>query len=140
MLYNLEKFSSDYLKFTTEELFLLASLFEPAIYQEDNFIIKKGQLISDIYFLNNGVLKSYRECHKEEIKIKFYFGPVFFSDLNALHTKTETTRNFVAFRESEVFIAKFEAIKNLNQKSKKHNTFFKMLYRDSYLFDFEKCA
>ncbi|MFY8186423.1 MAG: hypothetical protein ACOVLC_00545 [Flavobacterium sp.] len=67
MLYNLEQFTIKYVYFTTEEIFLLADIFKPHTYQENDFVIKKGQYISNIYFLNYGVLKSYIQGNEREV-------------------------------------------------------------------------
>jgi len=65
MLYNLEKVTKKYVIFTAEELFSLAKLFQPLSILDSNLIMEKGKLVSTIYFLDNGVLKSYIENNKE---------------------------------------------------------------------------
>lgn len=139
MLHNLEKFTKDYLVFSTEELFLLANLFKPLTVDENKFIISKGQIISDIYFLNNGLLKSFTRQNNKR-NMKFYHGPVFFSDLTAIQKNDPSKRNFLPSNVTDIFIAKFDEIKNLRVKSKKHDNFFKIIFKDQYLFDFENCS
>ena len=51
MLYNLEQFTRKYVSFTTEDIFLLAEIFKSRTYQENDYVFKKGQFISYIYFL-----------------------------------------------------------------------------------------
>jgi len=135
MLHNLEKFTSKYVSFTTEEIFELASIFKPLLVQENDFVIKKGQNVSNIYFLDNGVLNSYIENNNRMFNVKFYFSPIFFSDLNAIKNQTQSSRNFVTVKKSNVFIANFEDIIKLNAKSEKHKLFFKMIFEDDYMFN-----
>lgn len=135
MLHNLEQFTRKYVEFTTEELFTLAHLFEPLTFNENEFVIAKNQDIVNLYFLDNGVLKSYIENNNRMYHVKFYFSPIFFSDLNAVMKRKETNRNFVTVKKSDVFIAKLEDIKKLNAKSEKHNLFFKMIFKDDYMFN-----
>ena len=135
MLHSLEQFTKKYVEFNATELFTLASLFKPILFNENDFVIKKSQHISNIYFLDNGVLKSYIENNNRMYHVKFYFSPIFFSDLNAVIYRKETTRNFVTVKKSNVFIANFEDIIKLNEKSEKHKRFFKMIFEDDYMFN-----
>jgi signal-transduction protein with cAMP-binding, CBS, and nucleotidyltransferase domain len=130
MLHSLEQFTRKYVDFTTAELFTLASLFKSISLNENDFVIQKSQQVSHIYFLDSGVLKSYHDNNNKVYNVKFYFGPIFFSDLHALINKTNTTRNFVTVKKSRVFIANFEDILNLAEKSERHNSFFKMIFKD----------
>ena len=136
MLHSLEQFTRKYIAFNTAELFTLASLFESISLNENDFVIQKSQYVSSIYFLDSGVLKSYLENNNKVYNVKFYFGPIFFSDLHALINKTESTRNFVTVKKSNVFMANFEHIVHLTEKSERHNCFFKMIFNDDYMFDY----
>lgn len=138
MLHNLEKFTRDYIVFSTEELFMLANLFQPLAIKEDRFIIKQGELVSNIYFLNNGIIKTFTAFDDKELETKFYFKPIFFSDINAILTNTTSQSTCIATLEATVFFANFEAIKKLAKKSEKHTTFFKMIFKEHYLFGIEK--
>lgn len=137
MLYNLKKIASDYVNFTTDELFLIASLFKSLPTNKEKYIIEKGQFISDIYFLNSGILRSYIQNDTKEENVKFYFGPLFFSDLESIVSKSKTLRNFITVNESDIYVAKFEEIKILNFTSKKHQYFFNKIFKNQYLFHYE---
>ena len=67
--------------------------------------------------------------------VKFYFSPIFFSDLNAVIDRKESKRNFVTVKKSNIFIADFEDIQNLNKKSSAHQRFFKIIFKDDYMFN-----
>jgi hypothetical protein len=136
MLHNLEQFTRKYIEFNSDELFTLASLFKPISSNKNDFVIKKSQSVSNIYFLDSGVLKSYLENNNRMYNIKFYFNPIFFSDLNAIINKKGSTINFVTVKNSNIFIADFEDIIKLNEKSEKHKLFFKMIFEDDYMFNF----
>jgi hypothetical protein len=135
MLHNLEKFTSKYISFTTEEIFVLASIFKPLSVKENDFIIEKGDFVSNVYFLDNGVLKSYIENNNKIYKVKFYFSPIFFSDLHALNNKKESIINFIIVKNSNIFMANFQDIMKLNEKSIKYKDFFNMIFEDQYLFN-----
>jgi hypothetical protein len=113
----------------------LASLFKPISFNENDFVIKKSEPVSNIYFLDSGVLKSYIENNNKMFSVKFYFSPIFFSDLNAVINRKETTRNFVTVKKANIFMANFEDIIRLNEKSEKHKRFFKMIFEDDYMFN-----
>ncbi|MCZ8091125.1 MAG: hypothetical protein O9282_13080 [Flavobacterium sp.] len=135
MLHSLEKFTKKYVVFNAVELFTLASLFKPISFNENDFVIKKSEPVSNIYFLDSGVLKSYIENNNKMFSVKFYFSPIFFSDLNAVINRKETTRNFVTVKKANIFMANFEDIIRLNENSEKHKRFFKMIFGDDYMFN-----
>ncbi|MEM0578057.1 hypothetical protein [Flavobacterium polysaccharolyticum] len=135
MLHSLEQFTRKYVEFNSTELFTLASLFTSISFNENDIVIKKNQQVSYIYFLDSGVLKSYIENNNNIYNIKFYFNPIFFSDIDALLKRKESTRNFVTVKESNVFMANFEDIIRLNEKSEKHKCFFEMIFEDDYMFN-----
>lgn len=135
MLHSLEIFTKKYVEFNTTELFTLASLFKPISFNEDNFVIKKSEHVSSIYFLDSGVIKSYHENNNKVYNVKFYYSPIFFSDLKAIINRRESTRTFVTVKNSYVFMANFEDIIKLNEKSEKHKRFFKMIFEDDYMFN-----
>lgn len=136
MLHSLEQFTKKYVEFNFTELFTLASLFKPVSFNENELIIKKSQRVSNIYFLDSGVLKSYIENNNRMYNVKFYFSPIFFSDLNAIINKKGTNRNFTSVKKSNIFMASFEDIKKLNTISEKHKHFFKMIFEDDYMFNY----
>ena len=135
MLHNLEKFTSKYISFTTEEIFVLASIFKPFSVKENDFIIKNGDFVSNVYFLDNGVLKSYIENNNKICKVKFYFSPIFFSDLHALNNKKESIINFIIVKNSNIFTTNFQDIMKLCESSEKYEKFFKMIFEDDYMFN-----
>lgn len=135
MLHSLEQFTRKYVDFNSAELFELASLFKPMSFNENEFIIKKSQYVSYIYFLDSGVLKSYIENNNKMFNVKFYFSPIFFSDLHAIVKRNQSTKNFVSVKKSNVFMANFDDIVKLNTKSEKHQRFFKMIFEDDYMFN-----
>ncbi|NHN24095.1 hypothetical protein FIA58_000265 [Flavobacterium jejuense] len=135
MLHSLQQFTRKYMEFNATELVTLASLFKPIACNENAFVIKKRQHISNIYFLNSGVLKSYRENNNRKYNVKLYYNPILFSDLNALTNRTPSTRNFVITKKATVFMANFEDIIRLNAKSEKHDFFFKMIFEEEYMFN-----
>jgi signal-transduction protein with cAMP-binding, CBS, and nucleotidyltransferase domain len=135
MLHSLEQFTRKYVAFNATELFTLAHLFQPLSFNENDYVIKKSQSISNIYFLDSGVLKSYSENNDSIHQLKFYFNPIFFSDLTAIINKNGSTKNVVTVKKSNVFMANFEDILQLNEKSEKHKLFFAMIFEDDYMFN-----
>lgn len=135
MLHNLERFTRKYVLFNSEELFKMVKLFQPLSIEESNFVIQGNQSVSHIYFLDNGEIKSYIENKGKQHKVKFYFAPVFFSDVNAIKKGSRAKANFVTIKESSIFYAKFSDISKLTAKSTKHKSFFEMIFEDNYMFD-----
>ncbi|MCA6422467.1 MAG: cyclic nucleotide-binding domain-containing protein [Flavobacterium sp.] len=133
MLHSLEQFTKKYVEFNASELFTLASLFKPVSFNENDFIIKKSQRVSNIYFLDSGVVKSYIEKNNRMYNVKFHFKPILFSDLNAIINKKKSTRTFVTVKKSNVFMANFDDILKLNENSEKHKRFFEMIFEDDYV-------
>lgn len=134
MLYSLEEFSRKYVNFTAAELIALASLFKPMKLKQDEMVIKRSEIVTSIYFLDYGVLKSYLDKNGRCCNVKFYFKPIFFSDLDAICNGKETRRCFVPVRKASVFRACFEDVVQLSAKSEKHKLFFKMIFDDHYMF------
>jgi CRP-like cAMP-binding protein len=135
MLYSLEEFTRKYVNFSSAELIALASLFKPMNLKQDDMVIKKGEIVTSIYFLDNGILKSYLDKNGRCCNVKFYFKPIFFSDLDAICNGKETSKCFVTIRKANVFIAYFEDVIKLSAKSEKHKLFFRMIFEDHYMFD-----
>ncbi|MFY7742573.1 MAG: hypothetical protein ACOVQR_08000 [Flavobacterium sp.] len=135
MLYSLVQFTKNYVDYNTSELVELASLFKPISLNKNEVVLINKEPLSDIFFLEQGVLKSYLENDEKIYFEKFYFNPIFFSDLNALVNKKKSQINFVAIKNSDLFKANFEDIINLTESSKKHNLFFKKIFEDDYMFN-----
>lgn len=81
------------------------------------------------------MLKSFVENDEKIYFEKFYFNPIFFSDINALKNKKKSQINFVAIKKSDLFSANFEDIIKLTESSKKHKLFFKKIFEDDYMFN-----
>ena len=135
MLYSLVQFTTKYVNFSTTELILLARLFRPIILNKNETVIKDHLPLTDIYFLEKGILKSFSKNDTSLYKQKIYFYPIFFSDLNAILHQKESMVNYFAIKKSYIFKANFEDIIDLSESSKKHNLFFKKIFEDDYMFN-----
>lgn len=135
MLFNLQKFCHDYIQFNSNELFEIANLFKPKSIKKEELIYSEGQIINEIYFLNNGIVKSFRNHKNKQIEDKFFFNATFISDLNSIQSQKETKKSLIAITNVEIYVADFEDINLLMQKSEKHKQFFSTLFKDRYLFN-----
>lgn len=137
MLYNLQKFCQDYAAFSTSELFQISHLFKLKQVEKGQIIFAAGQLVTEIYFLNSGVLKWFRDENYHHTEVKFYMNPTFLTDLNSIQSHTITDYTLIAMSEVEIYHADFEIIHLLMLESESHNNFFTKLFKDHYLFNLD---
>lgn len=135
MLYNLQKFSQDFIQFSPSELFQITHVFKLTQLSKGQIVFPAGQLVQQLYFLNKGVLKSYKDEGSEPEEVKFYLNPTFLTDLQSIHTKQATQYTLITMSDVEIYYADFGTIYSLMQQSVKHNTFFNKIFKDRYLFN-----
>lgn len=135
MLYNLQKFSQDFIQFSPSELFKITYVFKLKHFSKGQIVFPAGEQISQIYFLNKGVLKSYKYEGAEPEEVKFYLNPTFLTDLQSIQSNQVSLYTLITMSEVEIYHADFDTIYSLMQQSAKHHTFFSSLFKDRYLFN-----
>jgi signal-transduction protein with cAMP-binding, CBS, and nucleotidyltransferase domain len=135
MLYNLQKFTQDFIQFSPSELFKITYVFNLKYFSKGQIVFPAGQVVRQLYFLNKGVLKIYKYEGSEPDEVKFYLNPTFLTDLQSIQSNQVSLYTLITMSEVELYHADFKTIHSLMQQSAKHHTFFSSLFTDRYLFN-----
>lgn len=93
-----------------EEKVKFAALFSEGVISKKDLLIRQGQQVEHLYFLESGHLRGFKSIDGEEITVSFIFGPIFFTDLIALRQKKPAMMSFQAMEDSRIFHAYFKDV------------------------------
>jgi CRP-like cAMP-binding protein len=116
-------------------LFQITYVFKLKYFSKGQIVFPSGEQIRQLYFLNKGVLKSYKYEGAEPEEVKFYLNPTFLTDLQSIQSNQVSLYTLITMSEVEIYHADFDTICSLMQQSAKHHTFFSSLFTDRYLFN-----
>ncbi len=108
----------------------LAALFTESFIRKKNLLIREGDLVDKLYFLESGHLRGFQNRDGEEITVSFIFAPAFFTDLIALRQKTPALVSFQVMEDSRLFAAPFDAIDKF-MLSKPTNSLYYLRFLES---------
>lgn len=134
MIDNLKTFVSRFAKLTDEELQVFASIFTPIVVNKLDHLFLENQMMSNIYFVNDGLLRGYYNNNDTEVTTNFYFGPTMLTDLIAVRENVPTKLNLQALKTSHCMVAKFSDLDILVDKYPNIETVFFKFLEILYLF------
>lgn len=134
MIDNLKIFLSRFEKLNDEELNAFVSIFSPISVKKLDHLFLQNELVSSIYYINDGLFRGYYINGEEEITSNFYFGPTIMTDLIAVRTNNPTKMNIQALKQSNCMIAKFSDLDELIEKYPVIESIFFKFLEHLYLF------
>lgn len=117
-----------------EELEAFAAIFTPFKIQKLDHLFLEGEMVSSIYYINDGVLRGYYKKDTNEITANFYFGPTMLTDLIAVRENKKTRMNIQALKTSHGMVAKFSDLDILVDKFPNIGLIFFKFLENLYLF------
>lgn len=134
MTHNLRIFLSRFALLSDEELEAFLAIFSPISIKKLDHLFLENDMVSSIYFANDGIMRGYYNKDNSEITTNFYFGPTMITDLIAVRTKKTTLMNIQALQHSNCMVAQFSDLDQLiEQYPNIELVFFKFL-EHLYLF------
>ncbi|MEM0542904.1 Crp/Fnr family transcriptional regulator [Flavobacterium sp. j3] len=131
---NLRFFLSRFAKLSDEELEAFVAIFTPLSIKKLDHLFLENDMVSHIYFINDGTMRGYYNRRNTEITTNFYFGPTIVTDLIAVRTKEPTKMNVQALKYSNCMVAKFSDLDDLIDKYPNIETVFFKFLEHLYLF------
>ena len=134
MYNNVSFFLSRFEKLSEEELDAFTGIFKSLTIKKLDHLFLEGQMVSSIYYINDGIMRGYYNKENEEITTNFYFGPTIFTDLIAVRGETPTLMNVQALKNCNCMVASFSDLDVLiDRYPRLESVFFKFL-EHLYLF------
>ena len=134
MIDNLSFFLSRFAKLSEEELEAFIAIFTPISIKKLDHLFLENDMISHIYYINDGIMRGYYNKENTEITTNFYFGPTMMTDFVAVRSNLPTQMNVQALKNCNCMVAKFSDLDNLIDKYPNiESVFFKFL-EHLYLF------
>lgn len=131
---NLRFFLSRFAKLTEEELEDFVAIFTPLVIKKLDHLFLENDMVSHIYFINDGIMRGYYNKENNDITTNFYFGPTMMTDLIAVRSNMPTQLNIQALKNANCMVAKFSDLDKLMDKYPNiESVFFKFL-EHLYLF------
>ncbi len=145
MLDNLKFFLSRFEKLNDEELEAFTGIFKPITIKKLDHLFLEGELVSSIFYINDGVMRSYYNKENDEVTSHFFFGPTIFSDLISVRGQLPTKMNVQAlkncnclvadFNDLDILIDKYPTIESVFFKFLEHLYLFGVTRQHSFIFD-----
>nr|WP_315176130.1 Crp/Fnr family transcriptional regulator [uncultured Flavobacterium sp.] len=134
MIDNLSFFLSRFAKLSEQELEAFIAIFTPISIKKLDHLFLENDMISHIYYINDGIMRGYYNKENTEITTNFYFGPTMMTDFVAVRSNLPTQMNVQALKNCNCMVAKFSDLDNLIDKYPNiESVFFKFL-EHLYLF------
>ncbi|PZO27894.1 MAG: Crp/Fnr family transcriptional regulator [Flavobacteriaceae bacterium] len=131
---NLRLFLSRFEKLTDQEMDAFIAIFKPLTIKKLDHLFLEGEMVSSIYYINDGVMRGYYNKENEEITTNFYFGPTMVTDLIAVRGEIPTKMNVQALKNCNCMVASFSDLDALIDRYPTiESVFFKFL-EHLYLF------
>jgi CRP-like cAMP-binding protein len=145
MLDNIRFFLSRFEKLTDQEVDAFIGIFKPLTIKKLDHLFLEGEMVSSIYYLNDGIMRGYYNKENEEITTNFYFGPTIITDLIAVRGEMPTKMNIQAlkncncmvalFSDLDVLIDKYPTLESVFFKFLEHLYLFGITRQHSFIFD-----
>ncbi len=145
MLDNIRFFLSRFEKLSDEELDAFIGIFKPLSINKLDHLFIESEMVSSIFYINEGVMRGYYNKENEEITTHFYFGPTIVTDLLAVRGTVPTKMNVQAlknctgmianFSELDTLIDRYPTIESVFFKFLEHLYLFGMARQHSFIFD-----
>jgi CRP-like cAMP-binding protein len=135
MIYeSLKTFTSRFETLSDEESQALLSIFKPFPLNKKDHLFVENQMIKEIYFISDGILRGYYTKDGKEITSNFLFGPTIFTDLNTVRNNIPTKMNMQAITKVECLVAPFSELEKLTFQYEKIESIFMKFIEHLYLF------
>ena len=134
MIYeSLKTFTSRFETLSDEESQALLSIFKPFPLNKKDHLFVENQMIKEIYFISDGILRGYYTKDDKEITSNFLFGPTIFTDLNTVRNNIPTKMNMQAITKVECLVAPFSELEKLTFQYEKIESIFMKFVEHLYL-------
>lgn len=134
MLDNIRFFLSRFEKLSDEELEAFIGIFKPLSIKKLDHLFIESEMVSSIFYINDGVMRGYYNKENEEITTHFYFGPTIVTDLIAVRGTVPTKMNVQALKNCNCMVANFSELDALIDRYPKIETVFFKFLEHLYLF------
>ena len=131
---NLIFFLSRFGRLTEEELEAFVAIFTPLHIKKLDHLFLENDMVSQIYYIDEGIMRGYYNKENTEITTNFYFGPTIMTDLIAVRDKEPTKMNIQAIKDSICMVAEFSDLDDLVDKYPNIESIFFKFLEHLYLF------
>ena len=134
MTNNLRFFLSRFVNLSEEELEAFTAIFTPLSIKKFDHLFLEGEMVSYLYYIDDGIMRGYYNKENTEITTNFYFGPSMLTDLISVRSKEPTKMNVQALKYSNCMVAKFSDLDDLVDRYPNIESIFFKFLEHLYLF------
>ncbi len=107
-----------------EEKQEFAKLFQEGFIRKKELLIKQGEYTDQLFFLESGHLRGFKNTENQEITVSFVFAPVFFTDLVSLSQKTPAELSFQMLEDSKIYSASFKDVDSFMSSKPENSRYY----------------
>jgi len=96
-------------------------------YNKGEFLLHSEETCKYLYFINEGLIKSYSEKDEKEFIMRFFSEHVLFSVFDSYINQTPSRFNLVALEDTTVTLIRYETMDSLCKQYHAMETFFRKL-------------
>jgi CRP/FNR family transcriptional regulator, anaerobic regulatory protein len=136
MLESFRQFTDRVAALTPEEATIMSEAFHKTVLipKKEHWFME-GQRTDEVAFVLKGLLRSYYiKPDGEDLTANFFFAPVITGDISANITKQPTRLNFQALEDTELRVAKLDALNQLGEQYPFIWKFFARYFQQIYMF------
>jgi CRP-like cAMP-binding protein len=96
-------------------------------YKKGEFLLRSEETCKYLYFINEGLIKSYSEKDEKEFIMRFFSENVLFSVFDSYITQTPSKFNLVTLEDTTVTLIRYKTMEDLCKQHHAMETFFRKL-------------
>lgn len=97
------------------------------VFPKGEYLLKSGETCKHLFFINEGLVKSFSHKDDKEFVMRFFSENVLFSIFDSYLTQTPSRYMVMALENTTVTLISYETVENLFRKYHSMETFFRKL-------------
>ena len=129
----LKEFLLSYIDISDQEWVEISGHFKPLNIARNEFIIREGKISKHLYFINDGILRSFYQKDGFETTRYFACENEFGAALTSFLTQQPTVENIQALEDCSVLQLSHSSLQTLYKSHPILESFFRQLFQDAYV-------
>lgn len=130
---SLEKFIQSQVHISKQDLQFILSKFKERVVSKDKFVVKKGQVVVDYFFIESGGLRIYLDKDDKQITTWLAFENEFFTELSSLRSGQPCQFNIQAIETTRLWTIHHHQMEELYQQFIPWQQFGRLVWERAFL-------